>query len=229
MTHASSDPASEPRTPRTGRNSGPAPFVNGDAAWDERYATAEQMWSGRPNEALVAEVGALSPGRGLDVGCGEGADAIWLAGRGWQVTAIDVSTVALQRAATAAEQVGTEVEWVHTGLLELPLPRGGFTLVCALYPALLHTPNRGAERALEAAVAVGGHLLVVHHFLDDDGIEEARANGFDPADYVSPGDVASLLDDRWQVSFDERRPRHVSHGAGSRHSHDVVLHARRLS
>src|ERR1700679_3493773 len=82
-----------------------------DAELDERYATADQLWSGQPNATLVAEVGDLEPGRALDVGCGEGADAVWLASRGWQVTAIDVSLLALQRATASAERSGVQVEW----------------------------------------------------------------------------------------------------------------------
>ncbi|MGC9962571.1 MAG: class I SAM-dependent methyltransferase [Acidimicrobiales bacterium] len=199
----------------------------GHAEWDERYAGAEQVWSGEPNAALVTEVGQLEPGRALDVGCGEGADAIWLASRGWQVTAIDVSKIALQRAASAAEQAGVGVEWLHAGLLYAPLPPAGFNLVSAQYPALLRTPTDDAEHALLAAVAPRGHLLVVHHA--DIDTEDAKAHGFDPDDYVSPSDVASLLDESWQVTFDERRPRHVSTGAGARHTHDQVLHAIRLS
>jgi SAM-dependent methyltransferase len=185
------------------------------------------MWSGEPNAALVAEVGNLEPGTALDVGCGEGADAMWLAGRGWQVTAIDVSDVALQRAKTAAEMAHVDVEWVHAGLLDAPLPPAGFNLVSAHYPALLRTPTHDAERALLAAVALRGHLLVVHHA--DVDAEQAKSHGFDPTDYVSPSDVASLLDEGWQVTFDERRPRRVHAGAGAGHSHDVVLHAQRLS
>jgi len=185
------------------------------------------MWSGEPNAALVAEAGSLEPGSALDVGCGEGADAIWLSVRGWQVTAIDVSDVALRRAETAARQAHAEVEWIHAGLLEAPLPPGGFDLVCSLYPALLRTPNHDAERSLLAAVAPRGHLLVVHHA--DVDAKEAKAHGFDPDDYVWPTDVTSLLDEGWQVTWDERRPRDVHGGAGAGHSHDVVLHARRLS
>jgi SAM-dependent methyltransferase len=194
--------------------------------WDERYASAEQIWSGQPNAALVTEVEGLEPGRALDVGCGEGADAVWLVGQGWQVTAIDVSEVALGRAARAAEMVGVHVEWVHAGLLEARLPLHGFDLVSAQYPALLRTPTLEAERALLAAVAPRGHLLVVHHVVD---VEHARSHRFDPADYVSPGDVAALLGEDWQVALDDRRPRHLSSGAGAGHSHDVVLHARRRS
>lgn len=195
----------------------------GDVEWDERYTISEQLWSGQPNGALVAEVGALEPSRALDVGCGEGADAIWLAGRGWAVTALDVSQVALRRAAAAAERAEVHVEWVHAGLVDAALPAAGFDLVSAQYPALLRTPGRGAERALIAAVAPKGLLLVVHHANADMVHDETV--GFDPADYVSPADVASMLDDDWQIQLDERRPRHVASGAGSNHTHDVVLKA----
>ena len=70
--------------------------------WDERYGSADRLWSGRPNSQLVAQASDLTPGDALDVGSGEGADAIWLAARGWTVTAIDVSPVALSRSATQA-------------------------------------------------------------------------------------------------------------------------------
>jgi SAM-dependent methyltransferase len=195
------------------------------ADWDERYAGAPQVWSGEPNGALVAEVAGLAGGRVLDVGCGEGADAVWLAARGWQVTAIDVSRVALERAASHAAAAGVDVEWRPAGLLDADLPPAGFDLVSAQYPALLRTPGDDAERALLAAVAPGGTLLVVHHA--DVDTEHARQAGFDPADYVSPADVARLLDAGWQVEVDERRPRHVTSGAGAHHAADLVLRARR--
>jgi SAM-dependent methyltransferase len=201
--------------------------AQGHVDWDKRYAEAEQVWSGEPDGALVAEVADLAPGTALDVGCGEGADAIWLAGRGWRVTAIDVSDTALRRAARAAELSHANVEWILAGLVDAPLPSSGFDLVSAQYPALLHSPDHDAERRLIAAVAPLGHLLVVHHA--DIDIEQAKAHGFDPADYVAVSDVAVLLDKSWQVTFDERMPRHVRSGAGSGHSHDIVLHAQRLS
>jgi 2-polyprenyl-3-methyl-5-hydroxy-6-metoxy-1,4-benzoquinol methylase len=100
--------------------------------WDERYAgdgDGVSLWSGRPNGTLVAEVAGLVPGTVLDVGCGEGADAIWLAQQGWQVTAVDPSRVALDRADAAARDTGVEVTWVHAGLLGMPGGTGVHDLV----------------------------------------------------------------------------------------------------
>ncbi|HZB19717.1 MAG TPA: class I SAM-dependent methyltransferase [Blastococcus sp.] len=201
------------------------PAVRAD--WDRRYADRQQLWSGRPNGALVAEVAGMPPGRALDVGCGEGADAVWLARGGWDVTALEVSGVALERAAAHAREAGVEVRWVHAGLVEAALPPASFDLVSAQYPALLRTPDSAAERALLAAVAPGGVLLLVHHA----GMEhhEVLDGGDDPADYVWPSMVAALLDDRWRVEVDERRPRVAPEGgAGAHHAEDVVLRARRL-
>ncbi|MFF8592164.1 class I SAM-dependent methyltransferase [Streptomyces sp. NPDC015220] len=197
------------------------------AEWDNRYAERQQLWSGRPNGALVAEVAGLAPGRVLDVGCGEGADAIWLAAAGWDVTALEVSGVALERAVGHARDAGLTVRWVHAALTEAPLPPASFDLVSAQYPALLRTPDAAAERALLAAVAPGGVLLLVHHA----GMETRHAHddGFDPADYVWPSMVAALLDEDWEVEVDEQRPRAVPDGgAGAHHTDDVVLRARRL-
>jgi SAM-dependent methyltransferase len=201
-------------------------MTNSPAEWDERYASTAQMFSGRPNGALVTEVSGLQPGRALDIGCGEGADAVWLAGRGWHVTALDVSRVALDRAALRAHDAGVHVEWVQSGIEDATLPQGAFDLVSAQYAALLRTPGNDAERALLEAVAPGGTLLFVHHA--DIDVEEAKARGFDPSDYVLPPDVSALLGDGWNVSFDERRPRDVPAGAGAQHTHDMVLRAKRL-
>lgn len=196
------------------------------AQWDKRYTERERLWSGQPNGALVTEIADLTPGRVLDVGCGEGADAVWLAQGGWEVTALEVSGVALQRAAGHARDAGVTVHWVHAGLAEAMLPPASFDLVSAQYPALLRTPDAAAERALLAAVAPGGVLLFVHHA----GMENRPADdsGFDPADFVSLPMVAELLDDDWTVEVNEERPRIVPDGgAGAHHTDDVVLRARR--
>ncbi|MCW2623098.1 MAG: methyltransferase type 11 [Frankiales bacterium] len=192
---------------------------HGAAEWDERYSDADQVWSGEPNGALVAEVAGLAPGTALDVGCGEGADAVWLSRAGWQVTALDVSEVALERARRHAAEAGVEIRWLSAGLLDATLST--YDLVSAQYPALRRTPDGGAERRLLAAVAPGGTLLVVHH-ADVDG-----SHGFVPSDYVMPADVRAALGEQWRVDVDERRPRHVTSGAGAGHTHDLVLRATR--
>jgi SAM-dependent methyltransferase len=232
MTHGSPSPGPNP-SPGRGVAGHDHPMthatgtgVDSVAQWDARYASAEQVWSGLPNTALVAEVAGLTPGRALDVGCGEGADAVWLAEHGWDVTALDVSQVALERAASHADDAGVQVRWMLGALVGAPIPAGTFDLVSALYPALRRTPTNEAEGVLLGAVAAGGVLLVVHHA--DVDSEQAKAHGFDPADYVSPADVAALLGQDWQVAFDERRPRDTTTGAGAHHTHDVVLRARRL-
>ena len=197
-----------------------------EAHWDQRYAEMDALWSGRPNAVLVRETSGLQPGRALDVGCGEGADAVWLAEQGWDVTALEVSGVALDRAARHAGQRGATIQWLHSGLVEAALPPASFDLVSAQYPALLRTANHAAELALLHAVAPGGILLVVHHPLPT--AEEAASHGFDLRDYAGPAEVAALLDDNWRIEANETRPRHVVAGAGAHHTEDVVLRARRL-
>lgn len=194
--------------------------------WDRRYAEMKSLWSGQPNGALVHEVDGLEPGRVLDVGCGEGADALWLAEQGWNVTALDVSRVALDRAAREAEARGLRVTWLHSGLVEAALPAGSFDLVSAQYPALLRTPENLAEHALLDAVAPGGLLLAVHHPLPT--AAEARARGINLDEYVGLAEIRALLDGNWRIEVDEIRPRHVAAGAGAHHTEDVVLKARRL-
>jgi SAM-dependent methyltransferase len=196
------------------------------AEWDARYGASERVWSGEPNGALVAETSDLDPGRALDVGCGEGADAVWLARRGWRVTALDVSPVALERAAAHARAAGVEVTWVHAGLVEAGLPPAAFDLVSAQYPVLRKTPDAAAERTLADLVAPGGTLLVVHHALQHDP-EHRHDGGFDPGLYALPADVAAVLGPQWHIEVDERRPRSVSGGGGAHHHHDLVLRARR--
>ena len=144
------------------------------------------MWSGNPNLALTVEVEGTAPARALEVGCGEGADAVWLARQGWTVTAIDPSGVALERARAAAEAAGADVTWLQGGLLDVDLPEGGFDLVSVFYPALDLDDDPVAR--LAALVAPGGTLLVVHHAEVDR--ERALEHGFDPDLLLSPAIVA---------------------------------------
>jgi SAM-dependent methyltransferase len=228
--HAAAAPAVDGHADSRGEPEGEHRPGHGPDDWEERYA-GDAVWSGRPNVALVAEVSDLATGRALDVGCGEGADAIWLAQRGWQVTAIDVATNALERARAAGEAAGVEVEWVRSGLVELDQAgRGaaveGFDLVTLFYPALLRTADARSEKALLRLVAPGGTLVVVHHAQIDR--DRALSHGFDPDDYVGHDDVVAALGEGWVIEVDEQRERDVTEGAGAHHHLDLVLRARRV-
>ena len=197
------------------------------AQWDARYSERDgAMWSGRPNGRLVAEVADLTPGRALDVGCGEGADAIWLARCGWTVTAIDISDVALRRAREAAELAGAEVRWVCADALQTAFPPRSFDLVSMQYPALPKAAGEAAVRTLLDAVHPGGLLLAVYHDLDDEHREHMKSRGIDPADYVVVDDLAELLDGDFTVERRAVEPR-IDPPPGTPHVADVVLRARR--
>jgi SAM-dependent methyltransferase len=194
--------------------------------WDEMYRSRDQIFSGDPNGVLVAETIGLPPGHALDVGCGEGADALWLARRGWQVTAVDISEIALQRAATAADTKG-RVTWTRADLTTTPPPTGAFDLVSIHYFPLMRRPGHAALRGLLDAVAPGGTLLFATHALSDLALRQEE--GFDPTDYYQPNDVAQLLDDTWHVVINETRPRATRAPVGTHHTHDTVLRALHLS
>ena len=195
--------------------------------WDARYGKHDAaMWSGRPNGRLVAEATDLRPGTALDVGCGEGADAIWLVQQGWTVTAIDVSEVAVRRGREAAERLGVAVEWIAGDALRTPFGAGSFDLVSLQYPALPKAAGEGALRHLLAAVRPGGLLLAVYHDLDHEHREHMKARGSDPADYVGADDLAPLLAGDFTVELHAVEPR-VDPPPGTPHIADVVLRARR--
>ena len=202
-----------------------------EADWDHRYGAA-QMWSGNPNGTLVDEVHDLAPGRALDVGAGEGGDAIWLAEQGWRVTASDISQRALDRVRAEAARRALPSEYQHAdanaaGAYE----SAAFDLVSAQYASIPRTPDdRGVHNVLDA-VAPGGTLLVVSHDLEPmrtpiDTNEHSRA--FDPDAYVRVDDFAAALAEspEWQIEIHQKRPRPPG-AASSHHVDDIVLRARR--
>lgn len=195
--------------------------------WNARYLDNDgrRIWSGDPNDALVAEVADLTPGWAADLGCGEGADAIWLASHGWRVTGIDISDVALERAAEAARGAGVHVEWVHTDFVADPPPSGAFDLVISMYPAIPKSAAEAAIVALTEAVAPGGTLLFTWHVVSDPDVP--RSHGFDPDDYLQPGDVAAGLPAGWTIQVHEVRERETPSSGRSPHADDVILRARR--
>lgn len=197
------------------------------AEWDARYAERDgAMWSGHPNGRLVAEVADLTPGQALDVGSGEGADAIWLAKRGWTVTAIDVSGLAVGRAREAAERAGVHVDWMVGDVLQTTFPARSFDLVSLQYPALAKVSGEQAVRTLLATVSAGGLLLAVYHDLDDEHRERMKSRGVDPANYVGADDLRLLLGDDFTVELHAVESR-MDPPPGAPHIADIILRARR--
>jgi SAM-dependent methyltransferase len=202
----------------------------GAAFWDERYRSAQRVWSGNPNPQLVAEVASRPPGTVLDVGSGEGADAIWLARRGWTVVAADISGVALERAAGHARDTdaaaAARIEWQQVDLLARPPEPDRYDLVSAQFLQLPPEPRTRLFTALAAAVRAGGMLLVVgHHPSDlDTGVPRPRT----PERFYTPEEIAGLLDGAWTINVCEARPRPATTPDGTEVTiHDTVLAATR--
>lgn len=198
--------------------------------WDERYAGATRVWSGQPNQRLVEQVSGLAPGRALDVGCGEGADVVWLAKQGWEVTGVDVSQVALDRAARHAteEGVADRASFARVDLFAGDRLPGDMDLVTSHY---MHTPMKlfaPTYAAMGAAVRPGGTLLVVGHHPDDahTGLRNERLAHL----LFSQQRVVEALDPAvWDVQVSEAQPRTTSghEGEGVTVTDTVVRAVRR--
>ncbi|MEU4313254.1 class I SAM-dependent methyltransferase [Nocardia sp. NPDC024068] len=191
--------------------------------WDDMYSENGQKFSGLPNDALVAEVTGMTPGRVLDLGCGEGADAYWLAEQGWQVTAVDISQVALDRAAAGHP----EITWKRADITTDPLPAGSFDLVSAHYFPIEHETEHVTVRGLLDAVAPGGTLLFVSHDPAEFPPPHEHEHHFDPYAFYAPAEIRALLGDGWTVEVDDRRDR--NRPAAAHQIKDLVLRARRAA
>lgn len=140
-------------------------LADAEQFWERHYGRSEQVWSGNANPLLVEVVGPLQPGTVLDLGCGEGGDAVWLAQQGWRVTAVDISPTALTRAAARVSAAGMS-DRVELQQHDLPdsFPGGSFDLVSAMYlQSPVEFPRTRVLQAAARAVAPGGLLLVVEH------------------------------------------------------------------
>lgn len=221
----------QPQDHREQERHGHAHPVFDRAYWEDRYGQPGRAWSGRPNAALVAEVAQLAPGRALDVGSGEGGDALWLAARGWQVTGVDISQNALDKAAALArerEDVDpARLTWQQADLTGWSPTRTSFDLVTAHF---MHLPLVDRERlfpALADAVAPGGTLLVVGH--DADALPGGAGRHGDPGMLFTVDEVVGRLSpDAWRVEVAEVRPRDMTGPDGDVwHVADVVVRATR--
>lgn len=202
------------------------------SAWEDRYAAQGAIWSGQVNPQLATEATGLAPGRALDVGSGEGADAIWLAEHGWSVTGLDFSVVALDRAAqhAAAAGVGERIEWRPVDVREFDsCPEGSGERWDLVTSQFMHLPDGGMvdlTRRLAAVVAPGGTLLVVGHHPDDlmTGLRHGRREFL-----FTPEELLPALDpDKWTVEVVEVRGRTMAGSDGQQVPvSDSVLRARR--
>jgi SAM-dependent methyltransferase len=194
------------------------------SAWEERYSGPDLVWGAGPNRFLTAEAAELPPGRAIDLGTGEGRNAIWLAERGWQVTAVDFSAAGLDRAARLAGQRAVSVDWVQADLLDYQPASGGYDLVLIAY---IHLPAAGLARlfrAAAAAVAPGGTLLVIGH--DRDNITRGHGGPPDPDRLYTPAAVTAELGGL-TVARAEQVMRPVTTPEGERTAIDTLVRAER--
>ena len=195
--------------------------------WDRRYAGSELLWTAAANRFLVAEASGLNPGRALDLACGEGRNAVWLAEQGWQVTGVDFSRVALAKAAKLAAGRGVEAEWVQADLRGYEPAPGTYDLVVVLYLQVPAADRTTVMRRAAAALAPGGCLLVVAH--DASNIEHGWGGPQDPAVLYGADDVAADLGDGIELERAEIVHRPVEHPEGEKTALDLLVRARRAA
>jgi SAM-dependent methyltransferase len=200
------------------------------AGWDERYAASALLWSVGPNR-FVEEVAAdLPPGRALDVAAGEGRNALWLVERGWKATAVDFSTVALERtrslAATRLGERADRLDVVQADVLTYQPERRAFDLVLLAYLQVVADERRAALRLSASGVAPGGRLLVIAH--DSTNLTHGVGGPQDPAVLYTPQDVvADLAGTGLSVERAETVRRPVETPDGVRDALDVLVLATR--
>ncbi|MGW6492999.1 class I SAM-dependent methyltransferase [Streptomyces sp. NPDC055056] len=199
------------------------------AFWDQRYSGTGPLWSGEPNPVLVTEVAALEPGTALEAGCGEGADALWLAGRGWQVTGVDFSAQALHRAAehTPVPLAG-RLTWQQADVRDWEpgdIPR--YDLVTASFIHFPRPVRRAVFAALAARVNPGGHLVIIGHHPSDLDTSMPRPPESDLF-YTADDLVAELPAHTWNVLTRAARARTATTPDGVPVTiHDTVVRAER--
>jgi SAM-dependent methyltransferase len=192
--------------------------------WDRRYAAVENLWAVRPNRFLVAEAGELEPGRALDLACGEGQNAIWLASLGWDVVGVDYSEVAIAKARARAERDGVAVDFVCADLVSYLPDTGAFDLVLVLYLHIAAEQRRVVLDRAAPALAPGGTFVFVGHDLTN--MTEGVGGPSDPEILCTPEQIAAELP-RLAIEKAERVLRDVD--GEERDAIDALVRARRPS
>ena len=194
-------------------------------AWNRRYGDRELVWTSEPNRFLVAEEAALPAGRALDLACGEGRNAVWLAERGWRVTGVDFSQVGLEKARALAKARGVQAEWVAADLRRYTPEPQAFDLVLVFYLQVPAAQRRPIVRAGAGAVASGGRFLLVGHDLRN--LEHGHGGPQDPAVLYTAGDVADDLEGAGlEIERAETVKRPVQTPEGERVALDALVRAR---
>jgi SAM-dependent methyltransferase len=194
--------------------------------WNRRYASADRHATPVPNRFLIAEVSGMPPGRALDLACGAGRNAVWLAEQGWRVTAVDFSDTGLTMARELARARGVEVDWIEADVVAWAPRSRAYDLVCVLYLQLPAPERRAALRHAVDAVAPGGTLLVVGHDLSN--LTEGWG-GPPQADVLFTPDDIVLEIESLQVEKAERVRRPVEEGGTLHEAIDALVRARRPS
>lgn len=194
-----------------------------DAAdWDARYAGTELLWTAEPNRFLVAEVDDMPPGRALDIACGEGRNAVWLATKGWKAVGVDFSAMGLDKGRALAAQRGVEVDWVRADVTDYEPPARAFDLVVLLYLQLPNDLLRVALAHAASALAPAGTLLVVGH--DSTNLTDGYGGPQDPSVLFTPDDIVAALPALAIVKA-EQVHRTVDTDAGPRVAIDALVRA----
>jgi SAM-dependent methyltransferase len=202
-------------------------------AWDERYAAADLVWSATPNQFVAAELAGLRPGRALDLACGEGRNALWLAERGWDVTAVDFSRVALDKGrAQAARRAGSDlrVDWVLGDALTFDAGPSPYDLALLAYLQLRADERQTAVRRAFCSLRAAGTLFVVAH--DSTNLTEGTGGPTDASVLYTAEEVLGDLDgERFDVERAERVARlvptldatHQHRGDETRTAYDALV------
>jgi SAM-dependent methyltransferase len=195
-----------------------------EADWDARYAQKGLVWTAEPNRRFADEAAGLRPGRALDLACGEGRNAVWLAERGWRVTGVDFSSVGLAKARDLAAARGVDVDWVHADVLAwAPEPRA-FDLVAVIYLQVPHDELAVALGRASEALGPGGTLVVLGH--DTTHLAEGHGGPRNVSVLYTPEDVVASLPGLL-VERAEKVHRTVTLDDGEAVAIDALVRARR--
>ena len=193
--------------------------------WDERYEVKELVWKADPNRFLVEELDSLVAGRALDLACGEGRNALWLASKGWQVTGVDFSPVGLEKARQLTAERGLVVSWIEADVVEWEPPSASFDLVVVMYLHIHAEQRRLVLEHAKAALAPLGKLLIVCH--DISNLLEGTGGPQDPAVLCGPDELVEDLSGL-RIERAERVTRSVVTEAGEATAIDALVRAVRV-